>query len=318
MPSGNGYPSMTPHGTGSRSTSPSLLCIPLAGLLALGLGACADTATSHPPTPTPAHTPVAQYRTSQGPSGADDHVPDFATRSFAPFNRQDAIAIALREWRLFGQPVDDDDPELRPEPSSTAVKPERLPGLWERVGEYWWIGQDPYESEVEWTGKHDSNGQPFDFTHDAHYAWSAAFISYVMRVSGAGDRFPYAPNHSTYINAAASGSSTGLRAQDPATYAPGPGDLICAGRSTSRSVRYANLPTAYAFPAHCGIVVAKGPQQISIIGGNVDDAVTLTHVPVSPTGTISGPDGNSLDSRYPWCVVLQVLYDADADLAQND
>ena len=286
--------------------------------LGLALAACADTSASHPPTPSPAQTPVAQYRTSQGPSGTDDHVPDFATRTFSPFNRQDAIAIALREWRLFGQPVDDDDPELRPEPSSTSVKPERLPGLWERVGEYWWIGQDPYETEIGWTGKHDSDGRAFDFVHDAHYAWSAAFISYVMRIAGAGDRFPYAPNHSTYINAAASGSSTGLRAQDPATYAPHPGDLICAGRGTSRSVRYASLPTAYPFPAHCGLVVAQGPQQISIIGGNVDDAVTLTHVPVSPTGTLAGPDGTSLDSRYAWCAVLQVLYDADEDPAVND
>jgi len=277
-------------------------------------------ASDHPqqPQPHPAPTPVAQYRTYQGPSAPDDHVPDFATRQFEPFNRQDAVAVALREWRLFGEPVDDDDPELRPEPSGTAVKPERIPGLWERVGEYWWIGQDPYETEVNWTGKHRGDGQPFDFAHDSHYAWSAAFISYVMRVSGAGDRFPYSPNHSTYINAAASGSTTGLRAQDPAAYAPKLGDLICTGRGGSRSVRFASLPTSYGFPAHCGIVVSQAPNRISIVGGNVDDAVTLTHVPVGPTGLLDGPDGTSLDSRYPWCVVLQVLYDADAELPGTD
>ena len=61
--------------------------------------------------------------------------------------------------------------------------------------------------------QNDSAGTPFDFVHDARYAWSAAFISYVMRIDGAGDRFPYAPNHSTYINAAASGAA--IRSRSP-------------------------------------------------------------------------------------------------------
>ncbi len=287
-------------------------------LLATTLAACADNPVASVPQPKPAPTPVAQYRTSQGPAAPDEHVPDFATRNFVPFNRQDAIAIALREWRLFGQPVDDDDPELRPDPSGPDVKPERLPGLWERVGEYWWIGQDPYEAEVNWTGKHDTGGAAFSFNHDGRFAWSAAFISYVMRVAGAGDRFPYSPNHSTYINAAASGSASGLQARNPATYAPQPGDLICAGRGSGQSVRFASLPTRNGFPAHCGIVVAKVPGQISIIGGNVDDAVTLTHVPIGPTGLIDSPVGASLDSRYAWCAVLQVLYDANEEPADND
>ncbi|MCQ8279663.1 DUF2272 domain-containing protein [Acetobacteraceae bacterium KSS8] len=289
-----------------------------AGGLLLGLlAACADEATPKP-APIPVQTPVAQYRNAQGPAGPDDHVPDFATRGFAPFARQNAVAIALREWRLFGQPVDDDDPEQRPDASTTAVKPERLPGLWERVGEYWWIGQDPYESEVAWTGKHDANGTPFDFVHDGRFAWSAAFISYVMRIAGASERFPYSPNHSTYINAAVSGTAAALRAQDPANYAPQLGDLICAGRGHARSLRFADLPTSNGFPAHCGIVVARTANSINIIGGNVDDAVTLTHVPVGPTGLLFGPDGHSLDSRYPWLVVLQVLYDADAESPTQD
>jgi hypothetical protein len=287
-------------------------------LIGLSLVGCADKPPAHVPQAVPEPTPVAQYRTSQGPAGPDEHVPDFATRSFAPFNRQDAIAIALREWRLFGQPVDDDDPEQRPDASDTSVKPERLPGLWERVGEYWWIGQDPYETEVSWTGKHDSSGSPFDYVHDARYAWSAAFISYVMRVAGAGDRFPYAPNHSTYINAAASGSANGLRAQNPASYAPQLGDLVCAGRGSARSVRFESLPTRNGFPAHCGLVVARNAHQISIIGGNVDDAATLTHVPVGAGGLLSTPDGTSLDSRYSWCVVLQVLYDANEEPPGRD
>ncbi|MCQ8241944.1 DUF2272 domain-containing protein [Rhizosaccharibacter radicis] len=277
------------------------------------LAGCADTPPARGPTPTPEPTPVAQYRTYQGPAGPDEHVPDFASRAFEPFSRQTVVAIALREWRLFGEPVDDDDPEERPEASSTAVKPERLPGLWQRVGEYWWIGQDPYESEVDWTGRHNSDGRPFDYVHDARFAWSAAFISYVMRVSGAGGRFPYSPNHSTYINAAAAGTAGDLRAESPATYAPKLGDLVCAGRSTSKSIRFENLPTRNGFPAHCGIVVSVQPNRISIIGGNVDDAVALTHVPTTASGTLATPDGQSIDSRYAWCAVLAVQYDAEQE-----
>ncbi len=265
-----------------------------------------------------AQTPLAQYRNTQGPIGPDEHVPDFVTRGFETFNRTDTIAIAMREWRLFGEPVDDDDPEQRPDPVAASVKPERLPGLWERVGEYWWIGQDPYESEVDWTGKHGSDGHPFDFVHDGHYAWSAAFISYVMRVAGAGARFPYSPNHATYINAAASGTAAALKAQDPASTAPMPGDLICAGRGSSRVIRFHNLPTRDLFPAHCGLVVSRQANQLSIIGGNVDDAVTLTHVPTTPAGLLESSDGTMVDTRYSWCAVLQVLYDADGEPPADD
>ena len=72
-------------------------------------------------------------------------------------------------------------------------------------------------------------------------------------------------------------------------------------------------------PAHCGIVVATNQnappfgREISIIGGNVDDTVALTHVPTDSAGRISTPDGKSYDSRYPWCAVLTPRYDTDAD-----
>jgi hypothetical protein len=52
--------------------------------------------------------------------------------------------------------------------------------------------------------------------------------------------------------------------------------------------------------------------QISVIGGNVDDAVTLKHVPVTPDGKLADPSGTVLDTRYPWFVVVQVLYDVDS------
>jgi hypothetical protein len=54
------------------------------------------------------------------------------------------------------------------------------------------------------------------------------------------------------------------------------------------------------------VVDTTAPGQISVIGGNVDDAVTMKHVPVTADGKLATPDGMVLDDRYPWMVVLQV------------
>ena len=69
----------------------------------------------------------------------DAHDPPFATVPYQPISRQSVVAIALREWRVFGQPVDDDPPGTRPR-RLPDQKPERMAGLWQRVGEYWWLG----------------------------------------------------------------------------------------------------------------------------------------------------------------------------------
>jgi hypothetical protein len=241
------------------------------------------------------------------PAIDDQHVPPFARAGWAPFSRDAAVAIALREWRLFGQKVDDDPPGTRPEPAPDD-KPERQAGLWQRVGEYWWIGQDPGEREVAWTGMHDERGTVFEAAHDATFAWSAAFVSYVMRIAGAGGDFPYSPNHSTYINAAVSRTTKVLQALPPQSGVPAPGDIVCMGRGQAAGLRFSELPTASSFPAHCDIVVGRAPGVLEVIGGNVDDAVTMKHVPVAGDGRLVGPDGHVLDSRYPWMVVLKVLY----------
>ena len=49
------------------------------------------------------------------------------------------------------------------------------------------------------------------------------------------------------------------------------------------------------------------PGTIGVIGGNVDDAVTMKHVPVTPDGKLASPDGTVLDQRYSWMVVLRLL-----------
>jgi hypothetical protein len=134
----------------------------------------------------------------------------------------------------------------------------------------------------------------------------------VMRTAGAGTAFPYAADHATYINLAKRmtlGVDTGwlMTAERPSAYAPVPGDLICHGRDRAASLRFDDLPTMEVFPAHCDIVV--GPPLsgvISVIGGNVQDAVTMRHIPVAADGKLAGPDGAILDQRQMWMTVLRV------------
>ena len=122
----------------------------------------------------------------------DAHVPPFARIPYEPFSRDAVVAIALREWRLFGSPVDDDPPGSY-RPAMPDDKPERQQGLWQRIGEYWWLAMNAGAPEAAWTGRHDANGVVFPASEDGTYAWSAAFVSYVMRIAGAGAHFPYPP-----------------------------------------------------------------------------------------------------------------------------
>lgn len=244
----------------------------------------------------------------------DAHVPPFARVPYQPITRRAVVAIALREWRLWGGLVDDAPPGSTP-PQAPDQMPERMPGLWQRVGEYWWLGMNAGTRESGWTGKHDAEGRVFPAAVNGRYAWSAAFVSYVMRIAGAGRRFPYSDAHATYIDIAkemAERRAHGwlIVAERPDAYAPEPGDLICLGREWAAGITYDQLP-AGLFPAHCDVVVATAAArttdpQITVVGGNVDNAVTMKHVPVTADGRLAGPDGAVLDSRYPWMAVLRL------------
>ena len=246
--------------------------------------------------------PVAPAAVGSAANPAEEHVPDFAKRPFEPFARANAVGIAMREWRGFGSVVDDDPPESHPLPRD--LRPDKQPGLWQRVGEYWWLGQDAQSRESGWTSKYNEFGQIYQ--GDAP-AWSAAFVSYVMRSAGARDRFLYSPLHADYINAAAQGIGA-LRTERTESYAPQPGDLICVSRARMRSMRFEDLSGARFF-GHCDLVVATQPGQLSVVGGNVNGGVTMKHVPTTAAGMLSGADGLAVDTRYDWFVVVRVLYD---------
>jgi hypothetical protein len=247
-----------------------------------------------------------------GCAAPDAHAPPFANKPYEPFSRASAVAIARDEWRLWGSKVVDAPPAAY-HPADPRAKAERDPGFWQEVGLYWWIGMNAGHDYDRWTGKHDAAGRKFPPWKDSDYAWSAAFISYVMRMAGAGPRFPYAPDHAHYIDYAWRAAHGEVRnplllAERPEDYAPRLGDLICAGRDRAADMRYRDLPSDGFFPGHCAIVAGGRPGMIDVIGGNVDDEVALTHVPATASGMLDKPDGTILDPRYDWFVVLRVLY----------
>jgi hypothetical protein len=236
----------------------------------------------------------------------DAHIPPFARVPYQPFSREAAVQIALREWRAFGSPI---AVPKTPLPFDN----ERAEGLWQRVGEYWWLGLPLGFPDQAYTGIHDAAGRAFSADEDGDYAWSAAFIDYVMRMAGATHRFPYSPNHSDYINAARQHGAgerpaLAITAERPESYVARRGDLICLWRGR-RQIRFDDLPTG-RFPGHCDIVVAVRPGSLDVIGGNVDNSVAMKHVPATSDGRLAGPDGAILDPDHPWFVVIRVDYAA--------
>jgi hypothetical protein len=220
----------------------------------------------------------------------DAHIPPFARAPFQALTAEAVVGVALREWRLFGARTLDD---------SGPAEAERAPGLWQRVGEYWWLGLNNSAPEASWTGIHGDGGVVFSADRDGAHAWSAAFVSYVLRIAGAGPRFPYAPDHATYINAVKRGEVTGFIALDPETTAPRSGDLLCRGRERARAMRFVDLPST-RFPSHCDIVVGMGPDhQLAVVGGNVADTVTRRLFPLDGAGRLAEADP-------PWLALLRI------------
>jgi hypothetical protein len=119
--------------------------------------------------------------------------------------------------------------------------------------------------------------------------WSAAFVSWVMCEAGLGDmaQFRRSSAHRDYIDQA-------IRARDgnapDAAYAAydageapiAPGDLLCNSRA---GTDYRSLADRRENPVnnaltHCDIVVKVEAARVLVIGGNVDQSVSLTVLPL--------------------------------------
>ncbi|MDF3884111.1 DUF2272 domain-containing protein [Cupriavidus basilensis] len=137
------------------------------------------------------------------------------------------------------------------------------------------------------------------------WAWSAVFISWVMRKAGLDDRqFLTGDSHSMYVVDARDGilPAPAFRIE-PLPAMPRPGDVICAGRGSDK---YLASVAAIGFgttPMHCDIVVEVDPaaRMVKAIGGNVQQSVSMELIELGDSGMIDGVT----NSHMPWLLVMR-------------
>lgn len=211
--------------------------------------------------------------------------------AYPPSVRDRILRIAEAEWREWGGLIA--GPGLPRLPPGAEGSIEAFP----RVLAYWRAVPDA-EAEAAvarnralWSAQ--LAGQPGRGVW-SDPAWSAAFVSYVMRTAGVDQReFHASAAHAFYLDAILRDAAefpdrAPFIPHDPAARAPAPGDLICADRSSRPLASWRErLPEAGEFrPMHCDIVVRVSPGMAEAVGGNVADAVTVTRYATDPAGRL--------------------------------
>lgn len=120
-------------------------------------------------------------------------------------------------------------------------------------------------------------------------AWSAAFISKMMKDSGAGDKFAYSPSHSTYIVQSIKNrkenNNNPFKGYKPDEVKVEVGDLVCYSRQSG--VTY---DTTGSYASHCDLVAEINGNTANSIGGNVSNSVSLTPVELDENGYLKRKD----------------------------
>ncbi|MBP3985394.1 DUF2272 domain-containing protein [Pseudoxanthomonas helianthi] len=156
--------------------------------------------------------------------------------------------------------------------------------------------------------------------------WSAAFVSWVMRKAGL-PGFRYSAGHIDYVRQAyRDPASSPYLVQAPLGGKPAPGDLLCYVRMDSRIFGFGQLATLLSMPdasglaMHCDIVVAADPSMTWLVGGNVQNTVTLRALKLDARGYLSGlpmrtladpvcspnAPANCNANRQDWAVLLKL------------
>lgn len=204
-----------------------------------------------------------------------------------PSVRERMIYLAIQEWNLFGNPVADyqsDPPKLIFPDKNTPVD-EAHPALFSRVFMYWQsVSSLPlfgYEGELR--------------------PWSAAFIVWLARSAGVSEsELPSSVLHWDYIEHILKQGSFGrFIAHDARFHAPKPGDLICAPRGKSFIDKVDSFVHLVRGPYHCDLAVNRHERSLTVIGGNVLDAVSMTEVELDADGHVV-PNANR-----PWRIIIE-------------
>jgi hypothetical protein len=221
-------------------------------------------------------------------------------RSFPPAEvRRRIVELAIQEWAFFGFSVVDrtDDGEEDGEERGRGWRrrggdPAEAARVASSIGGYWAVTPDGawiLDSQNEIWRRTD--GQVTRW----RYAWSAAFVSWVMCESGlAGmDQFRRDVAHHRYIDQAIRARGARGRAafvaHEPGEAEIAPGDLLCSARRPAyRTLAERRRQMGAGARTHCDIVVKVDPVagRVFTIGGNVRGTVGLKVFPAARAGGV--------------------------------
>jgi hypothetical protein len=228
---------------------------------------------------------------------------------YPPAARERMLRIALVEWEEWGR-----RDRIAGDPPAAAT-PEADPANFPRVLAYW--------RAVDEDGGAVARNRPRYAAAVAagggaarpavalwqEPAWSAAFISFVLRGAGVDRReFPPDAAHGAYVDALVRDAErfpdlAPFVPREPAAYAPRPGDLACADRGPDPidHWRQRAADRGRFRPMHCDIVVEAGPGFVLMVGGNLGDAVVRTRFPADGSGYLLPP----LPGNPVWFAVFE-------------
>lgn len=217
--------------------------------------------------------------------------------SYPPAARERMIRLALNEWRDWGCVVTGlPAPSLATCERPGIPRPESAPENFPRVLAYWRIVPNAEGAIPNNRGLYAAalRGEATPTALWASPYWSAAFISWIMASAGV-DTPEFKPDaaHSAYLDhldalAAAWPTLAPFLPRDPASYAPGAGDLVCRDRSRRPLASWSEraVERGQFRPMHCDIVVEVGAGVVELVGGNVSDSVTLTRLAADGAGRL--------------------------------
>ena len=167
-----------------------------------------------------------------------------------------------------------------------------------RVGDYWRAVGQPFNGR---TLNADGKRPP----------WSSAFISFVLKEAGAGDRFKYSVAHCHYFQDFVERAGSALYEALPATEAiPKVGDIVHYGRGSAEQHDFAAAREAYGadsfYSSHSSIVVEvdQEKREIKTIGGNESDSVAERTYPLDANGHLK--PRRTANRTLPWIGVLRL------------
>jgi hypothetical protein len=191
--------------------------------------------------------------------------------------KKNVIKFANNEWAKFGyQERDADGNWIR------QGRKENEDGWYQRVGMYW-----------------KGIGKNYD-GRDRDVAWSSAFIGWVMGGIGGvlGVPFTKSASHSKYIRDYVANRKEGRLDAPFVAYRLNEkpakvGDLLCYSRESATDL----YDKTGSYKSHCDIVVAVKPNEIQVIGGNVNQSVSKK--------VLKAQSGYLLDTRSKWFAIIK-------------